>query len=60
MSTITKPKDLLDKVRKILQENSHDPETCHDKLDRACLSVLEELGYGKSVELIKTSTRWYG
>jgi len=53
------PADFTDKVQKIIDEHSHDPEACHSELDDLMESVLYEAGYGQGVDLIRQIERWY-
>lgn len=57
-------KKLLDKYVKLLEENnaqtSDDPEVNHSEADGIICSLLDELGYGKAVEVYNNAEmRWY-
>ena len=53
------PEEFFNEVQKIVEDLGNDEEICHCQTDDLMEELLIELGYGKGIELIQETTRWY-
>ncbi len=59
MNPIT-PEEALERMQAIYPLSGiYDNEEAHSKADDLLCEILESLGYGKTVELFKSSEKWY-
>lgn len=52
------PAEFADTVRTTIADTEGDKEVCHGQTDALMEGLLESLGYGEAVELIRETTRW--
>ena len=54
------PEEFAEKIKGIMEgEHADDCERLHGETDDAMEELLTDLGYGKAVEIIRNSERWY-
>ena len=59
MNSVPTPEEFTQKVRETLSLYEGDKEIQHCETDGLMESLLELMGYGEAIEMIRGSVRWY-